>query len=33
MNKYNPEIHKRRSIRLKNFDYSREGLYFIFEYI
>ncbi len=29
MNKYNPEIHKRRSIRLKNFDYSREGLYFI----
>ncbi len=29
MNKYNPEIHKRHSIRLKNFDYSREGLYFI----
>ncbi len=29
MNKYNPEIHKRRSIRLKHFDYSQEGLYFI----
>ncbi len=29
MYKYNPEIHKRRSIRLKNYDYSREGLYFI----
>ncbi len=29
MNKYNPEIHKRHSIRLKNYDYSREGLYFI----
>ncbi len=29
MNKYNPEIHKRRSVRLKNFDYSQEGLYFI----
>lgn len=29
MQKYNPEIHKRRSIRLKNYDYSQEGLYFI----
>ncbi len=26
---YNPEIHHRRSIRLKGYDYSREGLYFI----
>lgn len=26
---YNPAIHKRRSIRLKNYDYSSEGLYFI----
>lgn len=29
MQKYNPEIHKRRSVRLKNYDYSQEGLYFI----
>lgn len=29
MNKYNPNIHHRRSIRLKEFDYSCEGLYFI----
>lgn len=27
--KYNPEIHKRRSIRLKGYDYSQDGLYFI----
>lgn len=27
--KYNPEIHKRRSIRLQGYDYSKEGLYFI----
>ena len=27
--RYNPEIHHRRSIRLKNYDYSRNGLYFI----
>jgi len=27
--KYNPDIHHRRSIRLKNYDYSRKGLYFI----
>ena len=26
---YNPQIHHRRSIRLKEYDYSREGLYFI----
>lgn len=26
---YNPSIHNRRSIRLKNYDYSQEGLYFI----
>lgn len=26
---YNPNIHKRKSIRLKNYDYGREGLYFI----
>ena len=27
--KYNPAIHHRRSIRLKGYDYSRDGLYFI----
>ncbi len=27
--KYNPDIHHRRSIRLKNYDYSCSGLYFI----
>ena len=27
--KYNPDIHHRRSMRLKNYDYSRKGLYFI----
>jgi REP element-mobilizing transposase RayT len=27
--KYNPEAHHRKSIRLKNYDYSKEGLYFI----
>ena len=27
--KYNPEIHHRRSIRLKNYDYSTNGLYFV----
>lgn len=26
---YNPEIHKRRSIRLKDYDYSRAGAYFL----
>jgi putative transposase len=29
MNRYNPNIHHRRSIRLKGYDYSQEGLYFI----
>ena len=29
MNKYNPHIHHRRSIRLKGYDYSQAGLYFI----
>lgn len=27
--KYNPKIHHRRSIRLKGYDYSRAGVYFI----
>jgi len=27
--KYNPEIHHRRSIRLKGFDYSQAGAYFV----
>lgn len=27
--KYNPKIHKRKSIRLKGYDYSQEGLYFV----
>ena len=27
--KYNPKIHNRRSVRLKNYDYSQEGAYFI----
>jgi len=29
MNKYNPRIHHRRSIRLKGYDYAKAGLYFI----
>ncbi len=29
MNNYNPTIHHRRSIRLKGYDYSQAGLYFI----
>jgi len=29
MNKYNPNIHHRRSIRLKGYDYSQAALYFI----
>ena len=29
MTSYNPEIHHRRSIRLKGYDYSQEGLYFV----
>lgn len=27
--KYNPQIHHRRSIRLKGYDYSQAGAYFI----
>ncbi|MEZ4803828.1 MAG: transposase, partial [Gelidibacter sp.] len=27
--KYNPQIHHRRSIRLKGYDYSQRGAYFI----
>ena len=26
---YNPDIHHRRSIRLKGYDYSQEGMYFV----
>ena len=26
---YNPLIHHRRSIRLKNYDYSQPGMYFV----
>lgn len=29
MNKYDPNIHHRKSIRLKGYDYSQAGLYFI----
>jgi REP element-mobilizing transposase RayT len=29
MNRYNPKIHHRKSIRLKGYDYSQTGLYFI----
>ena len=29
MNRYNPNIHHRRSIRLKGYDYTQAGLYFI----
>jgi putative transposase len=29
MNKYNPNLHHRRSIRLKEYDYAQAGLYFI----
>ena len=29
MNKYNPNIHHRKSIRLKGYDYTQAGLYFI----
>ena len=29
MGQYNPEVHHRRSIRLKDYDYSQEGAYFI----
>ena len=26
---YNPDIHRRRSIRLKGYDYSQAGAYFV----
>ena len=29
MSKYNPNIHRRRSIRLKGYDYSQKALYFV----
>jgi REP element-mobilizing transposase RayT len=29
LSKYNPKIHDRKSIRLKGYDYSQAGLYFI----
>ena len=29
VNRYNPDIHHRRSIRLKTYDYSRAGKYFL----
>lgn len=29
MTKYNPDIHHRRSVRIKGYDYSHAGLYFI----
>ena len=29
MNNYNPNIHHRKSIRLRGYDYSKAGLYFI----
>ena len=29
MSQFNPRVHHRRSIRLKGYDYAREGLYFI----
>jgi REP element-mobilizing transposase RayT len=29
MTRYNPDIHHRHSIRLRGYDYSQEGAYFI----
>ena len=29
MNQFNPNIHHRRSVRLKDYDYSQAGLYFV----
>jgi REP element-mobilizing transposase RayT len=29
MNRYNPNNHHRKSIRFKDYDYSREGLYYV----
>jgi hypothetical protein len=28
-NQYNPDYHHRRSIRLRDYDYSEEGAYFV----
>ena len=28
-NKYNPDLHNRHSIRLKDYDYSSDGVYFV----
>src|SRR5690606_9254532 len=33
MTRYDPNIHHRRSIRLKGYDYAKEGLYFITLYV
>jgi REP element-mobilizing transposase RayT len=33
MQKYNPQIHHRRSIRLKGYDYSQAGAYFVTIYV
>ncbi len=27
--RYNPDIHKRRSLRLKDYDYAQQGAYFV----
>ncbi|MCC7464702.1 MAG: hypothetical protein IT261_00445 [Saprospiraceae bacterium] len=27
--KYNPEIHRRRSVRLRGYDYAKEGMFFV----
>jgi len=27
--KYNPHLHRRRSVRLRGYDYGREGMYFV----
>lgn len=29
MNKYNPDLHHRHSVRLKYYDYSQSGFYFV----
>jgi REP element-mobilizing transposase RayT len=29
MNKFNPDMHHRRSVRLRDYDYMQEGLYFV----
>ena len=27
--RYNPNVHNRKSIRISNYDYSKDGMYFI----